>query len=450
MSKRAIENIKSVILVVLFLITILLLYLIWGDTQTGRVQMSDLIPGFGPESEETDPKDLICPNYIYYTAGDGAFRPLAFRKQVFDSCNELLKELCISEEVMATEITGAQYSEAVQAYESLEMDFSYSIPFAEYCRMYEINRSSAFANIAGVSRIAFSAAAKDSALIADEENRKYYRILSGKELSRESLNEDLFWRISYYDAKSILGLGEGKLFPLSGESRLTEAAFVCDYDGSEEKRQETAKEIFGENFSFVRQIADSFENYTFMYGYGQKSLSLNADGSIEYKAEAQDGESQGFFGDLKIAAEFAKKVGGLGNQNGGFVLKAVKTAGSGKSAVHTFFFDQQNELGFDICKDSGYAMTISVEKGSVCMFSRNTLTMQSLSLGNTFMPVSEPANALAAAAGSSENLETLAESYETLQPALYAKDGMLIPVWSLKLNDNSNLCFDLYSGERVN
>lgn len=451
MSKKAIENIKSVILVVLFLTTILLLYLIWGDKQTGVVKMSDLIPVFGEEAVEIDPKDIICPSKIYYTAGDGAFWPVVKREAVFKESNDVIKELSGSTEIMATEITKNQYDEAVKNYESVQLLFGYSVPFTEYCNLFEISRSSTFANIANFDAMAFSAAAKDSVLIADEAGGKYYRLLSEKEQSLEKLMQSSLGKISYFEAASILGLGGGKLFPLNGDLNLTQAAFENDYNGTEEKRQEIARQIFGENFSFVRRIADSFENYTFMYGYGQRSLTLNADGNIEYKNEAGDGESKGFFGDLKTAAEFAERVGGFIETNGaGFVLKNAQTSGSGKTAIYTYYFDQQSDDEFGICRDSGYAMIITVEKGSVSYYKRNSLAPQNSSSAVFYSPVYAAANAMAADADSTESFESLAENFTSMQPALYAKDGILIPVWQLHLNDGSNLCFDLYTGEKLN
>ncbi len=452
MSKKAIENVKSVILVVLFLTTILLLYLIWGDKQTGVVKMSDLIPGFGEESVELDLKEIICPANILYTSGDGTFWPVANRAGSFESGNGIFKALSDSTEVMATEITKSQYDEAIRNYESLQLIFGYSMPFSEYCNLFEIKKTSTFINIGSFDEMAFSAAARDSVLLADRAGGKYYRLLSGREQSFDSFREDQLERISYYDAKSILGTGEEKLFPLSGESRLLKAVYKNDYDGSEEKRQEIARQIFGENFSFVRRIADSFENYTFMYGYGQRSLTLNVNGNIEYKNEAGDGESNGFFADLKAAAEFADKVGGFANKkDAGFVLKFVQTSGSGKSASRTFCFDQQNEAGYDFCKDRDYAMTITVERGGVTLYRRCSLSPEESTASPLYYsPVYAAANAMAASAESAESFDFLAENFQSMQPALYAKDGVLTPVWRLSLNDGSNLCYDLYTGERLN
>lgn len=448
MSKKAIENIKSVILVVLFLTTILLLYLIWGDPSSGKLAISDLIPSSRTETERLSAKEVIYPSEVFYSSGDGAFVKAASRKEIFEHYNKILKSCSSQGTVMVTEITKEQYTEALTNYQSVEMKFIFQIPFTEYCNLFEINRSSSFANIETISTLAVSAAAPDSFLIADESNWKYYRLVceTNEKIEIEKIENPS--DITLYSARTILGAGTDSLFPLEANSKLREVSYVKTPQSTEESRQEISQKIFGDNFNFVRRIVDSSENYTYMYGYGQKSLTIYASGGITYKETVKNGDSADVVGDLETAINFVQNLIGFSDSHSRvkYVLQEVYTNGSGKAANHIYRFKQETTDGFEILYPED-ALVISVEKGQVAEFRGVGISSNYAQWASVYKPAYNPANTIARAAQNNENLEVFVENMRSMEPALFPKDGKLIPVWALHIHDLGAIHFDLYTGD---
>ena len=451
MSKKTVEQIKMIIIVVLFLATILLLYLIWGGSK--EVKAADLIPSFGKDNEDTHLWSVVEPEKVYYSAGNGSFRCVTDSYYSYYNVMESFRNLSDNSTVMATEIARDQYEEALRNHPSIVCVFSYEFPFADLCAELGIGGSSAYAGIGNITEICLSSIAQDSLLVANYSSGKCYRLVSDS-MSVE-FKEPLNYRPDYfcYDVSSVLGAGGSGLFPLLTQTQMANSAYRSEGFFEAGESIEIARVVFGDSFDFVRRISDGFGNYTFMYGFGQKTLTLGKDGSVEYKTEAGSGNSQGFFGDLKVAENYFYNVLGhyitLNKTSASLKLKDVKQTGSGKTASYTFCF-AMHFPPYDICGSEKYALEIKVEKGQVSWL-KSTVVPVDIKYDPTLPhDVFDAANVLAANAPSSEAFISMAENYRSMEEVFFMKDGELIPAWRLTLSDGSVYYFDIITGEALN
>jgi len=474
-----------IVLVVLFLTTILLLYFIWGAESD--VSVSDIIPSQKESNAEIElSTDQVCPGRCVYTKGDGTFRIVASCEFYYIRTLNFFKDICEQSTVMASEISKEQYSEALKSHESLVFSYGYSIPFQEFCSFYDIKRTSTFENISAIDEFSLSVAAEDSILVADNKNGRYYRLISDQH--QESFEAPIAGQndLSCYDVSAILGFGSDKLFPISTEFVLSTLKYSAAPEGEDGYGEEIAKYIFGDTFNFVRRIKDSFGNTTYMYGYGQKTLTVSADGRIEYKEEAGSGSSQGFFGDLKTAINFASVIvpvrGSMDLKlNSVLCLKAVSASGTGKAASYTYTFCQKQPSGYETCGSQMPLIEITVKGGKAVSYKGTYLYTRSGGQTAVAAPTADTANILASLSATQEELALLAGRYESLDPVYYMlpdnaaessaapgssgnpgasgssgasgapaaislAKGTLIPAWRLTLSDGTTTYYDLFSG----
>lgn len=450
MSKKTTENIKMVIIVVLFLATILLLYLIWGGSK--NVKVSDLIPSFEKESSEIEVGGTVEPEKTYYSVGDGSYRTVTDSYYAYYQLMTYFRQMSDNSTVMPTEITKEQYEEAINNHPSVISVFPYELPFAELCSDLGISGSNAYESIGSVTDICFSSAATDSILAADKISEKYFRLVSDT-VSLE-FKEPYSYIPDYhcYKVSWVLGAGENGLFPLLTQTWMNKGVYKQEGIFDSKEIYELAGLIFGDSLDFVRRISDGFGNYTFMYGYGQKTLTLGKDGSIEFKTEVSSGNSEGFFGDLKTAKKFySSLLSHINIDEAAAILKLkdVNQQGSGRSASYTFCFDMHFPP-YDICSGEGYALEIKVEKGQVSWFRCRIVPVNFEYDDPLPREVMDAANVLAANSYSDESFTKIAENYKSMEEAYFMKDGKLIPAWRLVLLDGNTYYYDIYTGEVLN
>ena len=377
MTLKVKERIKSIILVVLFLLTILLLYLVFVQNQ--GVDVQNLLP-FKPEDVGVTiaAEDVAIPQTVIYSNGQTEKVRCNNEETLYKDLSLYLNKFSNQSTTMVTEITNDQVRAALNDYESLEFNFRYSIPFLEFCNKNNIARTSGYSTIKNVTNIILSNAAKDSIIIRDQIENKYYRIIS--ETSWDWINEFTstqgFAGDSVYTAKEVLGVDSDVYIPVLIKRKTEDLAFVYEQyvEGTNALRLVTSY-IFGDAFGFVRKINDAFGNLTFMYGYGDKTVNIKSDGTLEYKnAALNTGNSNGFYGDLQTAINFAENCGGWSQESNHPTFKlayAVKN-GEDKNASYTFYFTQEID-GEEIVATEGPAMKIVVEKGQVSNYVRHAV-----------------------------------------------------------------------------
>ena len=451
-SKRVIEHIKSVILVVLFVTTILLLYLLWGSAP------SRLIPSFlfGQGDAEAPAADtLVTPLYVAFGSADGTFRLAKDTSGIYTAVGRRLADYPSESGVILSEISAEQYKEALTGYESLSIYYGFDLDFPGFCGLYGFGSISGSDQITAIDGFAFSDAARESVLLRDTSSGRFFRIVFSAEQNivgelrdGAELADDVM-----YPAGDILGGESMALLPLSARSGLARGRFTPKAD--EDERLHMAEAVFGDTFDFVRRISDSFGNVTYMYGYGQKTFSSSIDGSYEYKAEASGGESAGFLGDLQTALNFAAACGGWDES---LKLSAVSIR-SGREPSYEFCFVQSAE-GVPVYAEHHYAAEITVTGGQVTRYLRSTAIL-SAGAGGEERNLTDPANVIAAncnhiynisrgsmlSIDSEEAFEYVSNSVSAvLQGYFRSEDGSeLIPCWIIRTDDGACFYFDLYS-----
>ena len=443
---RLIENLNTVILVVLFLTTILLLYLLWGRSFTPSIAQI-----FEPEgnSAPVNAADYIEPLYVACCDGNDSY------SFAVDPGYEFIRSITNfasynSSEALLTEISEATYREAMGTFRSEQICLGYNVPFTEFCEYFKIGRVMGADSLEYMESFAFSEASKESVFVKDGKNNKYYRLLfaEGHEVPAAYKNDS--FGIRYY-AGDILGGSSSALIPLAAESSLESLGFEADG----QDRREMAEAIFGDTFDFVRRITDSFGNITYMYGYGQKTLTSSVSGRFEYQAEVGAVEPLGFFKEMEAALDFAESFGGL---NVPLVLSNAERIG-GRSQSYVFEFSQKIN-GVRVCSENGPALTVEICGGQVTKANRFSADVQPASSGAEPSAAAEPANVLANNCNHIYNISTnsmlavdqaqaysyVADSIKYLSLGYFESEasGMLVPCW-VAATDTAQFYFDLYT-----
>lgn len=462
MRKKVIENVKSAIIVVLFLVTILLLYLVLGGAPA--LKLSDIIHIGAKPSVAPEASAVLLPRYAAYSAGDGAFSlafgdsggNLASKTKLAKEAVERFKALSEQSSVLVSEISEEQYINALTGYESVSFAYSYSLSFPDFCAVFGIKTAGSMSNIDRLTAFAFSGAAPDSVLIVDGVNNKFYRLLSdGVATGEVKLSETIpgaglsFPDEKYYFAKDVLGAGGRKLIPIGEAEALMPAGWETEFEkSSSESRLDIAEKVFGDTFDFVRRIEDGFGNCTYMYGYGAKTLTLRADGGLEYRAESGSERSGGWSSDLQTALGYISEIGGWETKGDDyFELTGSDQLSEGGKQKRNFYFSQFAD-GAELCREDGRkAISVSVENGKVVYYSRNALSVK---LGNGAKgSAMDAVNTIAANSSTRERFDYIAENFESIRRSYLFKDGELTPSWKLSLADGSEFYYDLASGREL-
>ncbi len=467
MRKNVIEKIKSAFIVVLFSATILLLYLVLGGAPA--LKLSDIIHIGAKPSVAPAASDVVQPRYVAYGSGDGAFS-LAFgsggsggsgvltsKTSLANEGVKRFKTLSEQSSVLVSEISEEQYISALTGYESCVFAYSYSLPFSEFCGVFGIKISGTMGNVDRITAFAFSGAAQDSVLLVDSVSNKFYRLLSdGTALGEIELFKTLpgsaasFSDEKYYFAKDVLGAGGRKLIPIGEALPLLPIKGEPEFGkNSSQSRLDVAEKVFGDTFDFVRRIEDGFGNITYMYGYGAKTLTLRADGGLEYRAESGSGRSGGWFADLQTALEYISEIGGWESKgDASFELVGADQTNEDGKQKRTFYFSQFAD-GAELCREEGQkAISVSVEKGKVVYYSRNAVNVR-LGSGTWSSSVIDAVNTIAANSSTPESFNFIAENFESIRKCYFYNDGKFTPSWKLTLADGSEYYYDLGSGKEL-
>lgn len=405
---RFMERIKTILIVVLTLTTILLLYFFWkGIPGTEPFQfknVADLVRGeeYVPEiSQVLLPREIT----VSFVDDKGSYTSVEDGKRQY--WNQAISELKLfgkETNVRVQELSDSQLSPR-EAYQramrkrSIQFSFSYDIPFGDFCDAYGIKRFSGSEMIQSFTSIGYSTYYDQdkSLLFYDGKNDKYYRIFADKDKNKEkenSINGFLEMideiqnggdYIPYYPVSSMF-LGEdtqvenNAFMPLTLQSKAR--AFHCTQEFSQDdvqKIDELAETFFGKNFDFIRRITESQGTLIFMYGYGQKVLTVNMDGTLVYKEEiSEEGYSeQNFFDSLDTALTFVAAHGTWETDEGGkenpqTVLRDVTSRESGRKKIYSFTFETEIG-GQQLHAENGNAAVVEVCGSQVIYYSRNKI-----------------------------------------------------------------------------
>ena len=467
-----IERAKTILLVVLFLTTILLLYLLWSP----ETQSHFTLPGILSQREKAEipaAESVLLPDQVAYSYGDGSFVLLNKNlQQIFSFAISQLKLLNESNNRLVSEITAEQFREGIEQYKSAFLSFNYGIPFDELCLRYDIRNTAEFDSIGDVYLIAFSEADKESLFIYDENTQKYFRIVSERE---STAVDDLFTMITqenptvYYRIGSIFGGENDALIPLILTSKLSTIYYKEESaEASESVRRALAESLFGENFDFVRRITDNFGNVTYMYGYGQKTFTSYVNGIWEYKNEVVSGAGGGFFSDLELALSFVATHGtwdSLDGQKLRFYLADAKEITENKKTGYLFSFGVFI-MGEKVFYESGFPIEIKILDGQVAYYKRNVISVyEEQAFYENSVLAQDPANVIAQnynyiynvmtdnalSVNEEKAFEYVADSVASVEAGLACieNDKSLQPAWIIHMDKGSSFYFSLYEARPI-
>ncbi len=458
---RTRENIKTVVIVVLFLSAILLSSFLWGAGSLREIRSSidDIFSGT-EDAQVPSISQVVSPQEIVVNFSTDLYTVLSFdRSGVWEDSLDQLKAFSRSEGLFVEEISVEQLRN-VMSNRSVRAEFAYSIPFKDFCEQYEILWNSAFDQVGNLTHVGYSTANPESLFVYDDSAERAWRLVApGDYTEFEAIIEEIESRDyeSYYSAGTYFGVENQTVIPLSLSTNLAEVSVKGEGEGrSEDEAQRLAETFFGESFDFIRKITESRGGLVYMYGYSQKVLTFNADGSIEYKQElSADGTDQTWFQALNTAVQFAATHGGWPEN-----LRLVWSEPVEQDRARGWHFVFGTEVNGYPIYSSGFSGVVQVDvlQGQVTYYSRDLLSpnRQDLEAAASAAPWEAfPAvNAIAQnyeylsqvlleagmleipeGSASEEIFNQVAEQLDSIHAGYYWEEGAedMVPAWCLSL-----------------
>jgi len=378
-SKKYIETIKTVLIVALFISTMLLLYFFWENPARSSFPFSEMMAGedeFVPSMEQ-----ILQPSEISVDFGRGVATVIAYNTT--DSWTQgllALRKFANAEDLLVESITKEQYDKIMQ-FRSISFSFLNTIPFSSFCEEFGYEKSPSLQQIWGFSRLSYSAGSPESLFITDSFSDKYYRLVSPAtthtlEALINATEQEQY--VAYYSIGTFLGTGTRTLMPLAYNTKMEELFYNKEFQRSQETQiRGFAQKFFGESFDFVRRIEESKGTLIYMYGYGQKVLTVYEDGHIEYKEEVSgQGTEQDYFEALHSALNFVASHGGwqpFGEERSlQPCLRYSREINSDKKKGYQFFFGVK-AAGEELYYEGRQPLMVEIMDGQVTFYQRDLI-----------------------------------------------------------------------------
>ncbi|MCI8630912.1 MAG: hypothetical protein HFG67_01395 [Firmicutes bacterium] len=379
------EKIKNVVLVVLFLFTILLLYFFWKGAELPRLSLSDFRFNDGKDNVIAV-SDVVVPSHIDICFDNETYTKISAGKEAYWNGNgisvlEAFKTVVSMQDTYTEEITKEQYEE-IMRFVSLRAVFEYYLPFDEYCSFLSLNRPKSTDAVGSISEIGFSQGSTESMFIYDGKNDKYFRIVS--DFSSAPLLEEAKLlgaeeNQTYYPLEQYVGseLRGRVLIPSILETDIAPLRITRDFgeaDGSE--AEAAARSFFSGNFDFVRKIEEKSGRIIYMYGYGERTLTTDKDGSLEYRAQpdrsGNGGGSDKYFASLEKALIIVADQGGFVTSTEQKLTPYIAYAGEIGGGGYRFEFGF-TAGGENVYFENGNPLEIEICDGQAVYFKRHFL-----------------------------------------------------------------------------
>lgn len=227
--------------------------------------------------------------------------------------------LLSSSKLEITETDREAFEAVVTESNAVMLVFDYDIPFDDFCLRYAGRTLEHPEKFSGFRAMLFSDIIKSDL---------YFRSTDGG-CFKVSVAEN------YYSTEAlarVTNFTEPTEFDdIFASNIVTESASVIELDSSE-----MAEGIFGDTLDFVRKISDGFGNDTYMYGYGQKRLSVYANGELEFKQDISGVNAPNFYSDLETVLRFLEETIGIEEKD--IILKSAKLTSGDGGGVFSFVF----------------------------------------------------------------------------------------------------------------
>jgi regulatory protein YycH of two-component signal transduction system YycFG len=376
LKRQQIERIKNLTLAVLFFMTALLLFFFWGSPITKGFKISNFI---GPESFDVPSFDTVTiPGRTVVHLGDGKYTVL--ETDGIDAWNiylDTMKTLTKNHVESVDEITEEQFDKIME-FKSIFFRFYYDLPNDVFIKKYGASDMFSTESIGEFTILAFSSGSPESLFVYSSPKNKYYRVVS------KSPHQELDELISqvksresstYYRIGDMVGSANKTVIPLHKKSDRHELSFSKEYSDPDSDAVKTlAGSFFGESLDFVRQIRGSKGTLTYMYGYGEKVLTIGSEGRVEYKnRETPQGNQQSYLEALDLAMQFVATHGGW-QTNGSiemapYVMSVIPVE-KNKQKGYRIVFGMKFSKEF-IYLENSHSIMVEVIHGQVVQYLRN-------------------------------------------------------------------------------
>lgn len=371
-----IELIKNSVLVVLFFTTMLLLYFFWGSPISNGFKISNLI---GADQLEIPAfEEVTIPGRIIVHTGDGSYADES-NSDFWEIYMEGLKNLSKEDVISVEEITEEQF-EKIMDFKSIFFRFYYDLPYEVLTKRYKLAEFSGVEQLGDISLFAFSTGSPESSFVYNSNKNKYYRIVLSEpfEVFNKRLTKtEAGWDTRFRRIGELVGTENRTVIPLYKNSTASLISFNPEYSNLEsEEVKEFAQSFFGESLDFVRQIQDSKGSKIYMYGYGEKVLTISPAGRVEYKdKETPQGSQQSYIEALDSAMKFVAVHGGWEFSDGiemtPYVVYAKQIEHEKQKGYRIIFgmkFDNKS-----IYLENSYSIMVDVVHEQVVQYVRNII-----------------------------------------------------------------------------
>lgn len=465
------EKVKTVILVVLLLMTILLLCFLWYGKPWDKFE-------FAKAQELLDPVEMssvIVPQEILISKGGDDFVQNHETKGIIwnDYILPEIERTCASSSIVTEEISKEQYQKVVDD-NAVIATFPYVMQFSDFCKIFGIKEFQGIEKIEPFTELGFSMASAESLFLSDPQKGKYYRLIGNfktdiPKTMKTLVNSEGYQ--TYYPLSVLTGNASryNVFLPIEGPKALPELEIGRTLGGaSEREHDKIAERYFGNSFDFVRKVKENSGTLVYMYGYGKITLTIDPKlNFIEYKSDSQQAITQTEFQALSTALLFAGQkrcFDSVAGEKMTVILKNITSMSDDSNAQNKrsgYRFEFAILVnGHEIFSGNKPTIVMEVINGEVTYFSKN-FSAKFIQVGSRLKQMMQPIDIIV------ENHELLATKFadtvdkekvnfdditheiRSMQYGYLKQESMLVPVWEIKLSGNTVVYFDPFTGKEV-
>ncbi|MCT4605778.1 MAG: two-component system activity regulator YycH [Marinisporobacter sp.] len=315
------ENFKTILLTMLFVLSIALNQQLWE-----RISLTKIIPSIR-QAETIEVRsqgnidnisNILSPQSFCINFG-GGLHTLIYSDShgIWKGTIETIRDQ-ISKKDLKVELIDEALWEEARAFRSIEMKFGYTMSaklLKEIVKEKElIDEVEAFDSILISSK-------DDTSIYISNQREGVYYLVKGTKSNNQLLNiikniEENGYD-AYYAMQEIYPVENERIMPIEFNENIHEVKVVQEIDPTNDGTIESfAGTFFGENLDFVRKIRETSGSVIYMYGYGQKELKIDDLGVLYYieKTDPQK-SSQNISSEdaLNIALQFINEHGSWSN-----------------------------------------------------------------------------------------------------------------------------------------
>lgn len=374
------ERLKTIIIVVLFISTVLLSYFYWHTPSISGIKQSvneHFSSSIFTSEDVPDLTSFVYPKELRVNFGDSTYTMLQNDSaKLWDSFLEAYISFTNMPNLIIEEISEKQWVETMSL-KSIQFVFDYNLP-ATFFESIGAGNFGQLEYFNSLSTAAISEASPTSLFIKDDSQGKYFRIISDSKfypLDEELAKINNTYENQYYPIYIFLGTENYAMAPYKTDLLLpvlvSEKKLVQRHENYE---KELAKAFFGESLDFIRKITDDNGTIIYMYGYGNKMLTISKNGVYEYQESPSTEDIYiNFDKALSTAVSFIANHGSWKSYDGEELnaqLKSVSLSTKGKRSVYNFqFITKYNN--YPMYGSQASKIEIEVSGNKVTYYSRN-------------------------------------------------------------------------------